>query len=45
MLREAGVGVAMVNADEGVRIQADDVTRLGNDESGVAEYLEGLLPA
>ena len=45
MLREAGIGVAMVNADEGVRVQADDVTRLGNDESGVAEYLEGLLPA
>lgn len=45
MLREAGIGVAMVNADEGVRVQADDVTRLANDESGVAEYLEGLLPA
>lgn len=45
MLREAGIGVAMANAEEGVRRQADGVTRLSNDESGVAEYLEGLLPA
>lgn len=45
MLRAAGLGVAMANADEGVRRQADDVTHLSNDESGVAEYLEGFLPA
>lgn len=43
MLREAGVGIAMSNAREGVREQADGQTRLDNDHSGVAEYLEELL--
>ncbi len=45
MLREAGVGVAMTNAEERVRRQANDVTHLTNNESGVAEYLERFLPA
>lgn len=43
MLREAGMGIAMSNARKDVKEQADGQTRLDNDHSGVAEYLEELL--
>lgn len=39
MIRFAGLGVAMANAEEGVRKEADHIT-LSNDEDGVAEVLE-----
>ena len=44
MLKFAGWGVAMGNACEECKSQADDVA-LTNDEEGVAEYLEekGIL--
>lgn len=39
MLETAGIGVAMANATEEVKMAADDVT-LSNDEDGVAGYIE-----
>ena len=42
MLREAGLGVAMGNADPRVKAAADRVT-LTNDEAGIAALLEELL--
>ncbi|MCC8140967.1 MAG: Cof-type HAD-IIB family hydrolase [Lachnospiraceae bacterium] len=39
MIRSAGIGVAMNNASEEVREQADYVTTLDNNEGGVAEVL------
>ena len=39
MLREAGFGVAMANADEQVKAAADYIT-LSNEEEGVAEAIE-----
>lgn len=42
MLREAGLGVAMGNADPRVKAAADRVT-LSNDEAGIAEVVEELL--
>ena len=39
MMKKAGLGVAMANAPEFIRSQADDVT-LDNDEHGVAAMLE-----
>lgn len=42
MLREAGVGVAMGNAQEAVKAAADLVT-LSNNEDGIAAALEQLL--
>lgn len=42
MLRAAGVGVAMGNADEAVRAAADRVT-LSNNDDGIAAALESLL--
>jgi Cof subfamily protein (haloacid dehalogenase superfamily) len=43
MLGWAGWGVAMANAHPAVLAAADDVTA-SNDEEGVAQYLERLLP-
>jgi Cof subfamily protein (haloacid dehalogenase superfamily) len=43
MLKMAGLGVAMANADEHA-IQAADATALSHDEDGVAVFLENLLP-
>lgn len=40
MLRYAGVGVAMQNADAAVKLGADYVTRADNDHDGVAEAVE-----
>ena len=42
MLREAGFGVAMANADERVKAAADYIT-LSNEEEGVAEAIEKLI--
>lgn len=42
MLREAGFGVAMANADEQVKAAADYIT-LSNEEEGVAEVIERLV--
>ena len=42
MLRAAGVGVAMGNADPAVKAAADMVT-LSNNEDGIAAALEKLL--
>ena len=42
MLREAGMGVAMGNAQEAVKAAADLVT-LSNNEDGIAAALEQLL--
>ena len=39
MIRYAGLGVAMANADEKVKAAADEIT-LSNDEDGVAHTLE-----
>ena len=44
MLRTAGVGVAMGNADAAVKAAADRVTR-SNNEDGIAAALEELLAA
>ena len=43
MLKAAGVGVAMGNADPAVRAAAD-MTTLSNNENGIAAALERLLP-
>ena len=40
MIRWAGVGVAMANADERIKKMADIVTDHTNDEDGVAEIIE-----
>lgn len=42
MLREAGFGVAMGNAEEQVKEAADDIT-LTNEEEGVAEAIEKFV--
>ena len=42
MLRAAGVGIAMGNADDGVKAVANQVTR-SNNEDGIAAALEQLL--
>ena len=42
MLREAGFGVAMANAEEQVKEAADYIT-LSNEEEGVAEAIEKLI--
>ena len=44
LLRWAGLGVAVANADPRVRAAADEVT-LANDEDGVAVVVERLLAA
>ena len=43
MLRAAGMGVAMANADDAVKSAADMVT-LSNNENGIAAALAKLLP-
>lgn len=43
MLRYAGVGVAMQNADPAVKLGADYVTRADNDHDGVAEAIEKFI--
>ena len=40
MLQYAGVGVAMANAPENVKLFADYVTERDNDHLGVAEVVE-----
>ena len=42
MLRKAGLGIAMENADDVVKKSADDTT-VSNDEDGVAVKLEQLF--
>lgn len=42
MLREAGIGVAMGNAEQEVRDAADQVTKT-NEEDGVADWIERRL--
>ena len=42
MLRAAGIGIAMANADESVRAAADRVT-LSNNDNGIAAALKQLL--
>ena len=42
MIQFAGLGIAMANAQEEVRKQADRIT-LSNDEEGVAAIVEQLL--
>ena len=42
MIAGAGFGVAMAHAPETVRAVADHVTS-GNDDDGVAEFIEGML--
>ena len=43
MLQWAGLGVAMGNADERVKVAADEITTC-NDDFGVARVLERLFP-
>lgn len=43
MLREAGLGVAMLNSCERALQVADDVTRLDNSSSGVGDYVLSRL--
>ncbi len=45
MFALAGTSVAMANAQEGVKAEADIVLEWNNDEDGVARYLEGLKNA
>jgi Cof subfamily protein (haloacid dehalogenase superfamily) len=40
MIRWAGVGVAMANADERIKKIADIVTERTNDEDGIADFIE-----
>ena len=42
LLNAAGTGVAMRDAAAELLFMADDVTRFGSDEDGVAEYLEEM---
>ncbi len=44
MLKYAGLGVAMANADEKVKAAADEIT-LSNEEDGLAAVLERFFPA
>ena len=43
MIRYAGVGVAMANADPAVKARADYVTAADNDHDGVAEAVEKYI--
>lgn len=42
MLKTAGMGIAMKNADDEVKIHADVITDKSNDEDGLAEVLNKL---
>ena len=44
MIREAGVGAAMANAEEAVKEAADYVTKRDNNHSGVGEILDKFIP-
>ncbi len=43
MIEWAGCGVAMANGQQSVRERADVVSRLSNDEDGVADFIESHL--
>lgn len=43
MLRFAGIGVAMANADPAVKAEADAITTADNDHDGVAEAIEKFI--
>ena len=43
MIRFAGIGVAMANAQDAVKAEADYIT-LSNDEDGVADVIEKFIP-
>ncbi|WP_455638756.1 Cof-type HAD-IIB family hydrolase [Parabacteroides sp.] len=45
MIRFAGLGVAMANAQPPVKANADKVTPFTNDEDGVAHFIEDLMNA
>ena len=45
MIKYAGVGVAMANAQEKVKEIADVVTEKTNDEDGLLEVIERYFPA
>lgn len=45
MLREAGFGIAMANAEPEIKALADHVLPLSNDEEGVADFLERVFLA
>ena len=40
MIQFAGLGVAMANAQEAVRVVADYITEQDNDHDGIAEVIE-----
>ena len=43
MIRAAGIGAAMANADAQVKAQADYVTKHDNNHDGVAEIIETFM--
>ena len=43
MIRFAGLGVAMANAQPPVKANADRITQYTNDEDGVARFIQELL--
>ncbi len=43
MIKFAGLGVAMANAQEAVKAEADIITEHTNDEDGVAHFVNALL--
>ena len=43
MIRYAGIGVAMANADPNVKAGANHITRADNDHDGVAEVVEEYI--
>ena len=43
MIRFAGLGVAMTNAQPPVKANADRITQYTNDEDGVARFIQELL--
>ena len=44
MIQAAGIGIAMANAAQEVKEAADVVTRLDNDQDGLAECMKEFLP-
>lgn len=43
MIREAGIGCAMINGSDEVKAQADYITTLDNNQGGVAEIIERFV--
>ncbi|MDR0921628.1 MAG: Cof-type HAD-IIB family hydrolase [Lactobacillales bacterium] len=43
MLEAVGMGIAMKNAQPEIKAVANDITRLTNDEDGLADYIENTL--